>query len=326
MSPTWGGVLEEIQESAAAHNGVPLLDQIRRKHIAALHAYTGRNVILYASRWVQGMVTDSQAISIVDEDVHGLMEVVNGLKREAALDLILHSPGGSPDAAEMMVHYLRQKFDNIRVIVPQAAMSAATMLSCAADEIVMGAHSSLGPIDPQLITPMGAIPAQAILQQFERALNECADPKKLGAWAPMLPQYGPALLAQCENASGLAAELVATWLERWMFKGMPDAKTRAEKIALKLADHGSFKSHGRPVHRELARTLGFVVRDLEADQELQDKVLSVFHATMHVFSMNPSAAKLIENQRDRAFVKHQFLPMQQMQMQMIPTPPAPAAR
>jgi hypothetical protein len=306
--------------SAAANNGVPQLDEIRRKYLHQVHQHTKRNVILYASRWVQGMVHDAHATSIVDEDVHGLMEVVSGLKRSQHLDLILHSPGGSPDAAEMMVHYLRQKFDHIRVIVPQAAMSAATMLSCAADEIVMGAHSSLGPIDPQLITPSGVIPAQAILQQFDRALTDCADPRKLGAWAPMLPQYGPALLAQCENASVLAAELVATWLERWMFKGLPDAAERAGTIAARLADHTSFKSHGRPVHRELAIELGFKVSKLEDDQALQDKVLSVFHATMHVFAMNPMPAKIIENQMDRAFVKHQLMPMQPGVMAPSPQP------
>ena len=65
------------------------------------------------------------------------------------LDLLMHSPGGSPDAAEAVVNYLRSKFTDIRVIIPQAAMSAATMLACAANRIVMGKHSSLGPIDPQ---------------------------------------------------------------------------------------------------------------------------------------------------------------------------------
>jgi ClpP class serine protease len=45
------------------------------------------------------------------------------------LDLIVHSPGGSPEATEAIVTYLRSKFNDIRVIVPQAAMSAATMLA-----------------------------------------------------------------------------------------------------------------------------------------------------------------------------------------------------
>lgn len=112
-----------------------------------------------------------ELISIVDEDLQGLMEVIHGL-RGPNLDIILHSPGGSPEAAEAFVRYLRSKFSHIRVIVPQLAMSAATMIACAADVIVLGKHSFLGPIDPQIIlnTPLGvrSVPAQAITKQFER--------------------------------------------------------------------------------------------------------------------------------------------------------------
>jgi Serine dehydrogenase proteinase len=87
-------------------------------------------------------------------------------------------------------------------------MSAATMMACAADEVVLGKHSFLGPIDPQLIlnTPLGSrmVPAQAILDQFEHAKKECQDPAKLGARIPMLSHYGPDLLVNCENASDMA--------------------------------------------------------------------------------------------------------------------------
>src|SRR5437870_9673496 len=104
---------------------------------------------------------------ITDEDMEGFMEALTPLPASDGLDLVLHSPGGSAEATEALVSYLRSKFSDIRVIVPQAAMSAATMLACAANLVVMGKHSSLGPIDPQMFlnTPLGqkAVPAQAIL-------------------------------------------------------------------------------------------------------------------------------------------------------------------
>ncbi len=112
------------------------------------------------------------------------MEVTAGPQNKK-LDLILHSPGGSPTAAEGIVTYLRSRFEHIRVIVPNLAMSAATMVSCAADVIVMGKHSFLGPIDPQLLlsTPLGmrSVPAQAILDQFDRAQRESVSPEKFAA-------------------------------------------------------------------------------------------------------------------------------------------------
>ncbi len=68
--------------------------------------------------------------------MQAFIEVCYALEGET-LDLILHSPGGSPEAAEAIVSYLRSRFSSIRVIVPQLAMSAATMIACAADQIVL---------------------------------------------------------------------------------------------------------------------------------------------------------------------------------------------
>ena len=70
----------------------------------------------------------SEAVSINEEDTHGFIEAVQNL--DNPLDLILHSPEGFAGVAEGTVSYLRKKFDDIRVIIPQAAMSAATMLAC----------------------------------------------------------------------------------------------------------------------------------------------------------------------------------------------------
>lgn len=320
--PTWGELLLEIGESAKGKPG-PDFDAVRRKYLAKLQAHTGRNVILYATRWTQGGAGDPQLVSIVPEDVHGFMEVVHGLDFTKGLDLLIHSPGGSAEAAEAIVHYLRAKFTDIRIIVPQAAMSAATMLACAANTIVMGSHSSLRPIDPQVIMGNNVSAAQAILDQFERAREECRDPQNLGAWAPILPQYGPALLKQCENALALAQDLATEWLQSWMFAGQADKEKKAGAIAKALADHAAFKSHGRPIHREAALKMGLLVTALEDDPALQDLVLSVFHATMHVFSAAPMVAKIIENHLGRAFIKQSQVMQLALPFQMQPVPAGP---
>ena len=77
------------------------------------------------------------------------MTAMHGQSKDQ-LDLIIHSPGGHVEAVEQIINYLRSKYSHIRAIVPQSAMSAATMLACACDEIVMGKHSAIGPIDPQM--------------------------------------------------------------------------------------------------------------------------------------------------------------------------------
>jgi hypothetical protein len=325
--PTWSGILAELQQTCTEGNP-PDFDSVRRKYIVAAHRFTGRNTILYATKWTQpGPAIDERLISIVDEDIQGIMEVVHGLDGPD-LDLILHSPGGSLAAAESLVIYLRSKFSNIRVIVPQLAMSAATMIACAGDVIVMGKHSFLGPIDPQVTvnTKLGQrmIPAQAILDQFEQAKEECQDPKKLGAWLPMLDQYGPDLLVVCQHASALSEKLVRNWMATYMFGGNRRAKAKARRIAKWLANHGLWRSHGRHIPRDELEKKGLRIERLEDNQTAQDLFLSVFHATTHTFNGTP-AVKIIENHLGRAFIQHvQFMPLVQPQGPIEPPALNPA--
>ena len=318
--PIWSEVLAELHSRQP-----PDFDGVRRKYLVDLHRHTGRNIILYASGWLQRESPPGLA-SIGDEDMQAFMEVSQGLESNR-LDLILHSPGGSPEAAEAIVSYLRSRFSHIRVIVPQLAMSAATMIACAADEIVLGKHSFLGPTDPQLLlqTSLGtrAVPAQAILDQFDRAQRECTDPAKLSAWLPMLSQYGPDLLVQCESALEMSRELVTTWLNTYMFKDMDHRSERAEAVSGWLADHQNFKSHSRHIPRKDIERHGLKAIRLEADGRLQDLALSVFHATTHTFT-GTSAVKIVESHTGRAFIKQHVQPVQSIQLGVVPAAPAGA--
>lgn len=235
--------------------------------------------------------------------MQGFMETVSNIDG-SVLDLIVHSPGGSAEAAESIVSYLRKRFVHIRAIVPLAAMSAATMIVLSADEIVMGQHSQLGPIDPQfsIMTPEGprSAPAKAILKQFDRAKNECRNPQNIAAWLPILRGYLPGLLTQCEDSQMLAEQLVGQWLQDYMFAEESDADAKASRVATYFADYDEFLSHARPVDFQKARELGLKVSALEEDHKLQDAVLSVHHATMHTFSGTPSL-KIIENHLGRTW-------------------------
>ncbi|MEO0124002.1 MAG: serine protease [candidate division WOR-3 bacterium] len=314
--PTWGEILKELIDFQNKEKKPPF-DFVRRKYLSELNKYSKRNTIIYAVNWTQAKNIPSELISITDEDVQGFMEVVSGLTDDN-LDIIIHSPGGSAEATEALVIYLRSKFKHIRAIIPYGAMSAATMLACAANEIIMGKHSFIGPIDPQVIvhTRLGlqAIPAQAIIEQFNIAREECIkDPKNLGVWLPIIEQYGPALLVQCEHANELSKTLVTEWLEKYMFANEDDAQEKAKTIGNKLSAHSFFKSHARHIGREQVIELKLKITNLEDDQKLQDLVLSVFHATTHTFDATP-AVKIIENHLGKAFIK-------QSQQLMIQVPP-----
>lgn len=305
--PTWGDILAELQQvQQTTPAGGSAFDIVRRKYLSELAKHTGRNVIMYAAKWTQPGASPEQ-IMINAEDMQGFMTVMHGMSGDG-LDLVLHSPGGSPEATEALVTYLRSKFSDIRIMIPHAAMSAACMLSCSGNRIVMGKHSFLGPIDPQFImrTEVGvtAVPAHAILEQFELAQEQCKNPQLLASWLPMLKQFGPALIVQCELAIKLSHSLVSDWLSNYMLAGNPKRKAIAKRIARALANHVKYKSHGRFISRDQAKKLGLVVEDLESDPVLQDKLLSLFHATTHTFSAT-AAVKLIENHLGKAFIKSQ---------------------
>src|SRR5258708_540822 len=144
----WNDLLNEVKEAGNVH------DVVRRKYLAKLHDQTARNVILYYSGWlqkgaVQGIPTTEFYVN--DTDKNAFMATVHRLDKTKGLDLILHTPGGSMAATESLVQYLRAIFGHdIRAIVPQIALSAGTMIALSCREIIMGRHSSLGPIDPQI--------------------------------------------------------------------------------------------------------------------------------------------------------------------------------
>ena len=148
--PIWSEIGREIYSEG--------MDEVRRKYLIKLHRHQdkARNIILYASNFVQ---KDGYMDALVcDEDMQALMEVSHGLDSSKGLDLILHSSGGSVEAAESMVIYLREHFSDLRVIVPHLAMSAATMIACAADKIYLGKHSFLGPPTRRFSLPRALAP------------------------------------------------------------------------------------------------------------------------------------------------------------------------
>jgi hypothetical protein len=256
-------------------------------------------VIVYYSGWLQKPGSSPYVVQVNDDDKNGFMAVIHQLDRSAGLDLLLHTPGGETAATESLVDYLRSMFGtNVRAIVPQIAMSAGTMIALACREVVMGKHSSLGPIDPQL----GGIPAHGVVEEFRRAANEiAANPGRIPIWQPIIAKYRPTLIGECEKAIEWSAEMVTDWLTSGMFCDDPDRDAKAAKIVEELGDHALTKSHSRHISIDKAHEVGVKVVSLEDDQLFQELVLSVHHACISTLS-ETATIKLIENQHGVAYV------------------------
>ena len=289
--PNWNEILNEIEATGSTH------DVVRRRYLSALHELTGRNAIVYYSGWLQK--PNLPGVDINDADKNGFMSVIYQLDRGKGLDLVLHTPGGDPAATESLVDYLHSMFTDIRAIVPQLAMSAGTMVACACREIIMGKHSSLGPIDPQI----DGIPAHGILEEFCRAKKEIQkDPATVPLWQPIIAKYPPTLIGECEKAIAWCNEMTRDWLLRGMFNGSKEARSTVCDIVTELADHSVTKTHARHLSAEHCRNIGLKVVALEDDHELQKAVLALHHSCIHTLG-STSAFKLIENHNGIAFIQ-----------------------
>jgi ClpP class serine protease len=139
----WNQILSEINAPRQSP-----YDEVRRSYLSKLSKLTGRNVLCYYSGWLQKTGDQFHNVTqITDEDKAGFMSCFHQMDRGRGLDMLVHSPGGYVSATESLIHYVRSMFeDNIRVFVPQLAMSGGTLLCLMGREIWMGKHSNLGPI------------------------------------------------------------------------------------------------------------------------------------------------------------------------------------
>jgi hypothetical protein len=323
--PNWSEVLNEIQEAQAIefnlankHQflGQPaaVINAVRRKYLDQLHTRTGRNVIGYYSGFLSKPGIGGSEIN--DEDKNGFMMAVHKLDRTKGLDIILHTPGGGITSTQSIVDYLQKMFrvdknsaPDIRAIVPQIAMSAGTMIACSCKEILMGKHSNLGPIDPQL----RGVPAYGVLKEFKTACEEIRqNPSTLPLWQSIIGHYRPTFLSQCQNAIDLSNDFVRKQLANVMFKGQTDARKKAAKIVKNLTDYRKNKTHDRHIHFEECQKMGLNVKLIEdakdayghSDDVLQDLILTVHHCYMHLL-MNTPAYKTIENHKGIGLTKNQ---------------------
>lgn len=265
--PGWNSVLQEINRKQVA--GQQAVDIVRRDYLAKLHKYTNRNIIAYYSGWLS-RPPQVPNLEIGDDDKNGFMTAVHKLDRKIGLDLILHTPGGNIAATESIVDYLWEMFNkDIRVIVPQIAMSAGTMIACSAKTILMGKQSNLGPIDPQL----SGVAAQAVLDEFQLATESISqNPSSAPLWQAIIGKYHPTFLFECMQAIEWSRSMVESWLLKNMFARETDAQDKAKNAVSVLGDHAWTKTHSRHFPIKTCQELGLNVEILESDNKLQDIV------------------------------------------------------
>lgn len=258
-----------VLEDATSDTGAPPIPPMRRTP-----AFAAQNGMRYRRqeliKEIEG-ATGSQLICCVGgtstairrDDVLFLSDLLHNIDRGRPIDLLLHTPGGDMDAAEKLVSMISLAAGTaaFRIIVPDFAKSAGTLMALGSNSIVMSDSSELGPIDPQVVTEdrNGTVHLTAIqayldaFADFSAALKK--DPQDPAAQA-MLEKFDPARVheynAAIKRARSLAEKLLATRM-------FPAGSGNVTAIAGQLMNTKQYLSHGQMIGYVEAQTLGLRV-------------------------------------------------------------------
>lgn len=255
--------------------GLRLMDQIQNEGVvhnelvARIEVLTNRNLISYTSFF------DHPAGTIHDHDarlLETMLQSIDLARYPDTLDLMLNSPGGSPVAAEKIVLTCRSYVKSFRVIVPQSAMSAATMVAMGADNILMTDTAELGPIDPQMVQRLAPgveilRPAKAFIDAYLELVNKMQEAIK-GGHPPhpyielLRTKIDPPWIQVCVRARQLAERIAVDFLSRWMLNGKPPEEVQA--VVNRFLAEGEEGSHGRAIRAAKAKEFGLPGVDVVA--------------------------------------------------------------
>ena len=133
----------------------------RAQAIRAIERAHGSRVITMIHRQEKPSMFGIPVSSHIDlEDAQTVIAAIEETPKDMPIDFVMHTPGGLVLAAMQIARAVQAHKAKVTVYVPVYAMSGGTLIALAADEIVLGEFSVLGPIDPQ----MGGLPAASIVK------------------------------------------------------------------------------------------------------------------------------------------------------------------
>ncbi|WP_083393266.1 hypothetical protein [Curtobacterium sp. MMLR14_010] len=233
----------------------------RQNLIRDIEKTTGTTLICY-------IAANSQ---IERTDIVGIVDLLHNIHPGTPIDLMLHTPGGNIDAAEKIALLVRRRAGDasVRVIVPDYAKSAGTLIALAANTILMSDSSELGAIDPQVEIPdsnghLQTLSAQSYLDAFHRHARRLKRKPSDPVARLMLGKMEPATVRKLERMITRSRSIAEALLSQSMVRD----HDRAVDIAAHLSDTERWHSHGQMISHHNARGLGLNVTYLAPHDDL----------------------------------------------------------
>lgn len=267
----------------------------RQKTICSIQEQTNRKLIVYeASLW-------SYASFLSHDDVQPFGDLLDPIPQGASVDLLIHSPGGDVEAAEKIVYMCRHRAASLRVIIPEYAKSAATLIALASDEIIMGIASELGPIDAQLPTKGPGdvyvfVSAQSFIDEFDSIKQEVTTTGSLSpAYFPLLEGVTLGFIGLCRNSMKRSEKFAEKWLAKYMLADAKDPTSLANSIAKDLCDVKKWHTHGAVIDADEAKQLGIKVQYIEPEAPLWRDIWYL-HCCYGVLLRQQAISKVFESE------------------------------
>ncbi|MEY2426447.1 MAG: hypothetical protein QOI61_2019 [Actinomycetota bacterium] len=261
--------VDDIKETAPqrAPTKTPLWEAIhadryqRQDMIRTIEARHGHQLICFVSG-DDCLIDRADAVPFVD--------LLHNVDPSRPLDLLLHTGGGDIDAAEKLITMVRTHLgkSRLRIVVPDFAKSAGTLMVLGADAVVMSDTSELGAIDPQVFIPDGnghhaARPIQSYLDAYEK--HTAALKKEPGNVAAqiMLGQLDPAMIERFYKVKERARKFAENQLKQGMFF---HTNGNWSRTVSELLDTTRWQSHSQMISWQDAKdekTLGLTVEYLK---------------------------------------------------------------
>jgi len=242
----------------------------RQTLIKEIEVETGSSLLCYIS---------PSPLQIQRTDVVGIVDLLHNVTPGTPIDLLLHSPGGDIDAAEKLITLIRKRAGTavVRVIVPDYAKSAATLIALGADTIVMSDSSELGAIDPQVDVAdsngqVSTLSAQSYLDAFHLHADRLKEDPNDPVARLMLDKMQPATVRKLERITKRSRAIAEDLLKQAMIKDEEDAA----QIASHLSDTKRWHSHGQMISHETAAGLGLNISYLPPHQPLWSKLWRLY--------------------------------------------------
>lgn len=153
------------------------LRNARMSIIRSLESYYNSKVITLIHRHERITLFGIPFYKFIDiEDSEDILRAIRTTPSDKGIMLIIHTPGGLMLAASQIALALKRHPNKKIVVVPHYAMSGGTLIALAADEIWMDPDAVLGPVDPQISTQTGSLPAPSILKVVkEKGVEKVSD-------------------------------------------------------------------------------------------------------------------------------------------------------